>query len=773
MSAQPPAYSAGSSSHAGAASAARRRLRWQALFAGPRPAQGAAAAAAAVVIALYTYIAAHTYSGLGALAEAAIGLVLGAVAAALAGLLALGAIALVRLLPPLLLAAVLGGCGALLLLTVLLGGYDTLLYLGVLAMVVEAALGGAAAYIFSRGFRQAPVPKRVTAVALLILTVAANAGAAIWVASPGTAATPLELPPPAAGAALQAPNPSQPGPYEVRTLTYGSGTDRHRPEFGAEAGLKTRTVNGTPFLRETSGLRGRLRNWFWGFDARRLPLNGRVWYPAGEGPFPLVLMVHGNHSMSDFSDTGYDYLGQLLASRGYIAVSVDENFLNSSPWGGHIGKDNAARGWLLLKHLELWQDWNRSPDSPFHGLVEMDRIALVGHSRGGEAVITAAAFNQMPYYPDDATVPFDFHFSIQSVVAIAPVDGQYRPADWPVPVENVSYLVLQGAHDSDVSTFQGSRAYQRVRFSDGQYRFKAALYIYRANHGQFNTRWGDSDAGRELAFLLNRKALLDGEAQRQIARVYVPAFLDTTLRGETAYLPIFRDWRSAAAWLPQTGYITQFEDSDFRLIADYEEDADVTTASVAGAREDGDGLAVWREQELDYRNGDPQRNHAAYLGWQTAEGDQTPPNYEITLPDGLAQQWRLDARDRLVFSLASANEDPPGAPADPAAGEDAPEAPIDLTLELITADGVAAELPLSRLAPVPPPFVARFTKVGPLEGIMFGDAAEPVLQTYEFPLSAFQAINPALDPARVRTIRFEFNRSQSGVVILDRVGFAG
>ena len=38
----------------------------------------------------------------------------------------------------------------------------------------------------------------------------------------------------------------------------------------------------------------------------------------GAGPFPLVLIVHGNHDMAEFSDPGYEYLGELLASRGFI-----------------------------------------------------------------------------------------------------------------------------------------------------------------------------------------------------------------------------------------------------------------------------------------------------------------------------------------------------------------------------------------------------------------------------------------------------------------------
>ncbi len=63
---------------------------------------------------------------------------------------------------------------------------------------------------------------------------------------------------------------------------------------------------------------------------KALPLNARVWYPGGKGPFPLVLIVHGNHADRDFSDPGYEYLGRLMASRGFIFASVDENFLNGA-----------------------------------------------------------------------------------------------------------------------------------------------------------------------------------------------------------------------------------------------------------------------------------------------------------------------------------------------------------------------------------------------------------------------------------------------------------
>jgi ATP-dependent Lon protease len=87
-----------------------------------------------------------------------------------------------------------------------------------------------------------------------------------------------------------------------------------------------------------------------------MPLNGRVWYPDGPGPFPLVLIVHGNHNMKDFSDPGYGYLGELLASRGYIFASIDENFIDTTDIHIHlpegaIPKDGPSAGITMATAL--------------------------------------------------------------------------------------------------------------------------------------------------------------------------------------------------------------------------------------------------------------------------------------------------------------------------------------------------------------------------------------------------------------------------------------
>src|SRR4029079_16983253 len=105
-----------------------------------------------------------------------------------------------------------------------------------------------------------------------------------------------------------------------------------------------------------------------------------------------------------------------------------------------------------------------SAAGPFSHKVDMNNIGLMGHSRGGEAVGIAAAFNRLSHYPDDANVKFNFNFNIKSVFAIAPVDGQYRPAGVPNPLENVNYMVIHGSHDGDVLVFHRAGGFQRRHF---------------------------------------------------------------------------------------------------------------------------------------------------------------------------------------------------------------------------------------------------------------------------------------------------------------------
>ncbi|HUF50796.1 MAG TPA: hypothetical protein VMN60_08185 [Longimicrobiales bacterium] len=591
--------------------------------------------------------------------------------------------------------------------------------------------------------------------------------------------------------AIDAPDPRARGSFAVRTLYYGSGTDRNRVEYRDSVTIRTETVDASKLV--DLGTSAKSRNRYWGFTPREMPLNARVWYPEGNGPFPLVLIVHGNHDMKDFSDPGYAYLGELLASRGYIFASIDMNFIN-----GGISGENDARGWFLLKHVEAFRQFNETADNPFRGKVDMQRIALIGHSRGGEAVGHAAAFNRMRHYPDDANVAFDFDFNIRGIIAIAPVDAQYRPADRLVPVRDVDYLVFHGSHDGDVSSFMGLRQYQRVTFTAPGH-FKAAVYVYRANHGQWNTGWGARDNGERSARILDLRGLMPAEDQRQMAEVYISSFLDASLRGDARYLPLFRDHRVAGNWLPKTMYITRFQDGSFRPVATFEEDADLTTGTIAGVTITGDSLGTWREGGMNLRGSGTNNmmptlaNFAVWAGWNNriqGEADSTklatPASLTIQLDVNARRALLLDARSVLEFQLLPIDGQPAARksqqqadsaaakPAAPPRAEDrnAAKPPIDLTIEVVDANGIHVRVPLSRYGAVRRPLEMNVLRRADREKTQFARMYELVLQTYAVPLADLRALNAALDPARVTTIRFLFDRAPMGTVIIDDIGFA-
>lgn len=560
---------------------------------------------------------------------------------------------------------------------------------------------------------------------------------------------------------LAAPNPAHTGSFAVTTRSYGSGNDRHRLEYRENIAWQTPSVDASRLLPDTSGVFAWLRRWYWGFDLRALPLNGRVWSPEGRGPFPLVLIVHGNHFMVEYSDPGFAYLGELLASRGFIVVSVDENFLNRS-WVHDYGhRESTVRGWLLLQHLRAWRRWNGSPDHPFFGKVNLEKIALIGHSRGGQAAALAAAFNRLSCHPENAAIKFDFHFGIRSLVQLAPNDP-VTPSGKPLLLRDLNYLLLQGGYDSDAYFFMGTRVYNRISFSHHRAGFKAALYIHRANHSQFNTVWGNSDFMPPRAWLLNRKPILSAEDQRRIAKTYIAAFLAATLQGETQYLPMFRDPRVAREWLPADRYISQCEEASFETIADFEEDLDLATTTLKGGRIHGQRLTFWSENALTLRNKNrtPQNNSAVQFAWHheynRASPGQESPFYEILLPDSLPGSAPLSAESRLIFSLANAGDN-----------NDA----VDLSLELIDRDGESARLPLSHFAPIPCPLKTQLTKWPWLDYFNLARRSELVLQTFTIPLAAFTQANSAFTPQRCRRIRFVCDRSPRGQVTLDRMGW--
>lgn len=555
---------------------------------------------------------------------------------------------------------------------------------------------------------------------------------------------------------IDAPDPSLEGTYSYHTYFYGSGDDKRRKEYGEGVDFKTEPVNAKPFM---GYLDKDLR--YWGFGFERLPLNGRVWFPDGDGPFPLVLIVHGNHNMKDFSDPGYEYLGTLLASRGFIAVSVDENFLNQK-----FGGENDARAFVLLEHLKVWKEWNSTEGHLFEDKVDMDNIALIGHSRGGESVAHAAAFNKLSRYPDNAKVTLGYNFAIRSVIAIAPCDGQYKPAGHPTALENINYLVIHGGHDADVNSFMGLRQFKRVHFTDGRFRFKSAIYIYRANHSRFNTAWGGLEVGPPKGWFINDSPIMAMEEQRQVAKLLISAFLEASLKGRDEYLPVFKDTRSAGRWLPEDIYVNQYQDSNFQVIADFEEDFDVTTTTIRGGESMGDNLTNWWESHVNFRaKGKASQDNSVVILWGEKKfEDSNDPNslkigkYHIKLGPETRRDLQVDNDSKLVLSIGSVNPHQ--------------DTLIELTIELSDSDGNRAALPLSTVGPVHPALNVRLTKWKWLEKKYIEDFSERLLQTYEIPFRQFVEADSSFDSSRLENISFVFDRFPNGTIMLDDIGIS-
>ena len=133
-------------------------------------------------------------------------------------------------------------------------------------------------------------------------------------------------------------------------------------------------------------------------------IKGDVYYPIeATGPFPIIFMAHGNHyifynpaNRDQESCTqnpgwleipnhkGYVYFQKQLARMGIIAVSVDCNSTNC--FGGGI-LNIEERADLIIGSIDHFRTLNGDVSSIFNNKIDFQLVGLMGHSRGGDAVV--------------------------------------------------------------------------------------------------------------------------------------------------------------------------------------------------------------------------------------------------------------------------------------------------------------------------------------------------------------------------------------------------
>jgi dienelactone hydrolase len=122
-----------------------------------------------------------------------------------------------------------------------------------------------------------------------------------------------------------------------------------------------------------------------GAPSRTLKVN--VWYPTvggtvAPGTFPLILHSHGFLDSRD----GEAYLGEHLASRGYIVAAPDYPLSNAMAPGGATLDDTVSQP----GDASFVIDQLLGPSSPLPGSIDATRIAASGLSLGGLTTLLVA-----------------------------------------------------------------------------------------------------------------------------------------------------------------------------------------------------------------------------------------------------------------------------------------------------------------------------------------------------------------------------------------------
>ncbi|NMO16557.1 hypothetical protein HPC49_16815 [Pyxidicoccus fallax] len=387
------------------------------------------------------------------------------------------------------------------------------------------------------------------------------------------------------------------GPFAVQTF-----------EYGTAPGPSTVTVpHGWDGLNAPGGHGFRLR--------------GRVAHPGDMSVSrPLVVFVHGNHTplhlgplplkrvsasvTSDENYRGYAYLQDHLASRGYVTLSVDLDEMSGAgtPYPDVADPGILVRSWVTLKNIEhLVSRAGTLGTGSLSGRIDTNRIYLVGHSRGGEAVhVMLAQLKHLEgiataagIVPSGATtIPGLRSAGIKGIVSIAPVTSaldSFKYEETTVP-----FLLLYGSADGDV---HGARAdVAPFRHYDRSKANRFALRLIGGNHNAFNTSWGYSDASEQLSCVgrtgpcnlftagkmsvpvpVNPAAQLVSAAdQRAVATAYLTAFLSAVDGADRGALEYFLEPPSHLRPLGVSATLRLYSQSQLRVgatlqtIDDYE-----------------------------------------------------------------------------------------------------------------------------------------------------------------------------------------------------------
>ena len=311
---------------------------------------------------------------------------------------------------------------------------------------------------------------------------------------------------------------------------------------------------------------------------------------AAKTNYPLFVVVHGN----GHNYVNYAFLLEHMARNGFIAVSIHLN-------GGLSG---LARANAFFDH--------RSTINTIFGSSVQNNVAVLGHSRGGEAVFKIARMNQS----------LGLGICLGALLSLGPTDQYGRETITGAAAKPL--FVLYGAKDDDVSGWLPYAGYN-VRQSgftlydrfDGQ--DKSMAFVYDATHNGFVTH-------NESFGIPPVPPLMAVPDQQKILLAYCNAFCRLHIHGEPQWQGMFTgEWKPPAVAATGAVMAFQFRSTTRRAVDEFEGPHgpnDWQTSTIGGAATQTGLPANPTETQLfPQDNQSPHDTGGLRLAWDTV-GDQ-------------------------------------------------------------------------------------------------------------------------------------------------------
>jgi dipeptidyl aminopeptidase/acylaminoacyl peptidase len=221
--------------------------------------------------------------------------------------------------------------------------------------------------------------------AAVVVAALALSGCTATHESPGIVGTPTTSPPaPSASPTATAPTTSGPAPSGASPSTSDDGLPPVTDPVSLPA-LMREDVTGTDLkLGAVLGRFGAYTRYAMSYRADDLTITGIMNVPAGTGPFPVVVLLHGHIDPAIYvTGQGYRREQDALARNGYVALHVD--------YRNHAGSSDDPRNDVDLR-LGYARDTIAAVEAvKASGLPFLDgeRIGIIGRSMGGQVAFNA------------------------------------------------------------------------------------------------------------------------------------------------------------------------------------------------------------------------------------------------------------------------------------------------------------------------------------------------------------------------------------------------